>query len=363
MKILSVLLSILLVLSLCITANAAETDSPVMKPLGDVTLDGKVTADDARFILRTAVGLDSIPSDSVIYCDCDFDGAIGASDARLALRTAVGLEEKQSYSFEITDNKAASCSEEGFIKGKCAVTDKEVSITVKKLPHTPPENIGCTGKGKCTVCGEELTAEIAHDWKYTYEYGKRECLNCGVTEYFKHTHDFSDITHSCACGDAKTIFQKELKYYLLEKGRHENNECFVAEYIEPVTFAFSYNKATYSTYVFSGFAVESEGMVVYYEFYFDFTKNTVNTRVFLDDTWVADIMADITPGKVDETADGDAVSLTQYEVIDDLNGMQSMFRIMIEGAVYDMVQWMLLRGSLVECDYMEHVVADFVNVK
>ncbi len=365
MKILSVFMSVLLIFSLCLTANATETDTPVTFHMGDVNLDGSITADDARLILRTAVGLDSITREAIVYGDCDFDSSIGASDARLTLRTAVGLEEKQSYSFEITDNKDASCSEEGFIKAKCAVTDKEVSITVKKLPHTPPENIGCTGKGKCTVCGEEMTAEINHHWVYHYSKNMKECFDCGIKEKHTHVHKFRDTDHYCECGhNADMIFEVEVRKYIIANGTHEGYKYYMAEYIEPVTYAFLYNKDVHFTGVFSGFAVETDGMVVSYEFYFDFEANTVNTRVFIDDVWVANLMANITPGKVDESADGDAVSLTQYEVIPDLNGMQSMFRIMIEGAVYDIVQWMLLRGAeMVGCGYMEHVVGDYVNVK
>lgn len=57
--------------------------------LGDADGDGKVTASDARLILRAAVGLEEVPLEAG---DFDGDGKITASDARAALRTSVGQE-------------------------------------------------------------------------------------------------------------------------------------------------------------------------------------------------------------------------------------------------------------------------------
>ena len=60
---------------------------PVIK--GDVDSDGKVTASDARLILRAAVGLEEVDPERG---DIDGDGKVTASDARDALRLATGLE-------------------------------------------------------------------------------------------------------------------------------------------------------------------------------------------------------------------------------------------------------------------------------
>ncbi len=57
---------------------------------GDVDGDGKVTAADARDILRASVGLEEVPSEAG---DIDGDGKVTATDAREALRISVGLEE------------------------------------------------------------------------------------------------------------------------------------------------------------------------------------------------------------------------------------------------------------------------------
>ena len=59
---------------------------------GDLDSDNRVTAADARTILRAAVGLDKLNATQQSYADLDMDGKVTASDARLALRISVGLE-------------------------------------------------------------------------------------------------------------------------------------------------------------------------------------------------------------------------------------------------------------------------------
>lgn len=59
---------------------------------GDVNGDGKVTARDARTILRASVGLTTLGGQLLFAGDTTRDGRISAADARLALRASVGLE-------------------------------------------------------------------------------------------------------------------------------------------------------------------------------------------------------------------------------------------------------------------------------
>ena len=59
---------------------------------GDADLDGKITATDARAILRHSAGLEALSGTALFAADRDGNGAIGAGDARLTLRAAVGLE-------------------------------------------------------------------------------------------------------------------------------------------------------------------------------------------------------------------------------------------------------------------------------
>ena len=106
-KLLSVLLCIVLLLtavtSYCVSAQR----------FGDTDGDGSVTAADARYVLRTAVGLESPADRSVL--DVDGDAEITAYDARLVLRYSVGLErtfpvERISEEEPITANPDAECA-------------------------------------------------------------------------------------------------------------------------------------------------------------------------------------------------------------------------------------------------------------
>ena len=65
---------------------------------GDVDLDGKVTASDARLLLRRVVDLadPEFTDDLIPWGDFDGDGNITASDARTALRMAVELDSVES---------------------------------------------------------------------------------------------------------------------------------------------------------------------------------------------------------------------------------------------------------------------------
>ncbi len=64
--------------------------------LYDVNHDGRTGADDARAVLRCAVGLDSGKPELMSIADTDSDGKLTAADARTVLRYAVGLSEEDT---------------------------------------------------------------------------------------------------------------------------------------------------------------------------------------------------------------------------------------------------------------------------
>ena len=106
---------------------------------GDVNCDGRVSADDARQILRFSVNLDTPGSYLVeVLADIDCSGSVTAADARLALRTAVGLNPKNDYTYSVP--KYA-----GLIAGKSATLTKQGD----KLLITA----STTGANKVTKCG------------------------------------------------------------------------------------------------------------------------------------------------------------------------------------------------------------------
>ena len=71
--------------------------------LGDVPYDGKVTAADARYVLRFSAGLETVSmydaKEFYFAADMNMDGHITSADARLILRTAAGLEKEQTIGF------------------------------------------------------------------------------------------------------------------------------------------------------------------------------------------------------------------------------------------------------------------------
>lgn len=60
--------------------------------MGDVNLDGKITAADARLALRSAARLEKLSDVQLILADVDNSGIILSNDARLILRVAARLD-------------------------------------------------------------------------------------------------------------------------------------------------------------------------------------------------------------------------------------------------------------------------------
>lgn len=70
--------------------NEAPVQGEVI--LGDVNGDGKITATDARLVLRHSARIELIPSAKADLADVNKDGKITATDARLILRVASQLD-------------------------------------------------------------------------------------------------------------------------------------------------------------------------------------------------------------------------------------------------------------------------------
>jgi len=80
------------------TTNPSDEEETTTNPdelvfeLGDVDGDGKLSAADARRILRRAAKLIVLTNEEVVRADVDKDGKITAKDARKVLRVAAKLE-------------------------------------------------------------------------------------------------------------------------------------------------------------------------------------------------------------------------------------------------------------------------------
>ena len=71
--------------------------------LGDADRNGEIGVEDARFVLRCAVGLEIYDGVDDLLCDVDENGYIEVDDARLILRAAVGLGDfgGRSYTLDV----------------------------------------------------------------------------------------------------------------------------------------------------------------------------------------------------------------------------------------------------------------------
>ena len=374
MKKLSVFASLLLIFCMCLTGYASEiseettvpeetTLAPEVRYLCDADGDGNVTASDARTILRNSVGLDSIEGISLAYSDADMNGSIGAADARLALRTSVELEQKQEYAFSITDMKAASCTEGGYIKAKCEITQKAVEVAVPKRPHSIPASAYCSGEGVCTLCSQKVKVEIRHDFESDYQADKKICRICHLEEPLQHKHSYNS-DHRCVCGKAPmTAFAEDVKNYLITYGEVEYSAFYVNDFVDPLSFSLVYDSDVGFPYVYCGFGVQSEGVILYYDFYFDFEDYTIEMIAYTQDgATIAYAYGDVLPALIDVTATGDGVVLTEFETVPELSGYEAEFRQMMEGAVCDSVLWLKGYAGTLGCTYIDHVFVDYTQI-
>ena len=76
--------------------------------LGDVNNDGKITAADARIILRVSAKLDKLDNEKLAVADMNSDGKITASDARTVLRMSAKLDKLQEMTTKTDETQATT---------------------------------------------------------------------------------------------------------------------------------------------------------------------------------------------------------------------------------------------------------------
>ncbi len=142
--------------------------------IGDVSADGKITADDARTVLRASVSLDKLSEELAIIADADGDGKLMATDARLVLRMSVSLEEVLHY-FKSEVTLEPTCTEKGTILKTCTECDEEpFTVEIEALGHDYSveviEKVTCDKDGlekhTCTRCADvkEEIVPLGHIW-------------------------------------------------------------------------------------------------------------------------------------------------------------------------------------------------------
>lgn len=75
-----------------IQIKLASSSEEKQRQLGDIDNDGRISASDARLLLRYTAKLENLDSETLKYSDVNSDGRISAADARLLLRVSAKLE-------------------------------------------------------------------------------------------------------------------------------------------------------------------------------------------------------------------------------------------------------------------------------
>jgi hypothetical protein len=76
----------------CTVSHTSGSAAYTYVAFGDVNSDGKVTAADARLVLRASAGIDKLTEAQQKNADADSNGKITAADARIILRISAKLE-------------------------------------------------------------------------------------------------------------------------------------------------------------------------------------------------------------------------------------------------------------------------------
>lgn len=83
--------------TLAYTVYVLENTSNLAFDVGDVDMDRKISAADARIAIRAAVGLAQLNTFQSALADVDEDGSVKSADARKILRASVALEDTSSW--------------------------------------------------------------------------------------------------------------------------------------------------------------------------------------------------------------------------------------------------------------------------
>lgn len=86
-----------------VRANKSDTTEENIIYLGDANTDGKVTTQDARIILRFSLRLEKLTKRQCVFSDYNDSGYISSADARLVLRTALRLEPLKIFNTDVSE--------------------------------------------------------------------------------------------------------------------------------------------------------------------------------------------------------------------------------------------------------------------
>lgn len=159
--------------------------------MGDVDRNGEVTTNDARCILRAAVGLEAFSAEAAAYADADGNGEIRIVDARLVLRAALSLITPERHAFAVSELAAPTCTEDGRLQFACALCGLSGEMTLPPLPHAFIDTVDtpatCAALGKairtCENCDYRAVITLpktAHTWERPEKNQAKRCTQCGM---------------------------------------------------------------------------------------------------------------------------------------------------------------------------------------
>ena len=105
----------------------------------DVSMNGKIGSEDARLVLRMAVGLESYTAAQKKIADTDDSGDVTPADARLILRMSVGLEKMDIRLYSFTNEELNTYVFTA--AGDKAAADPQKEDPQKEKSQTDPENV------------------------------------------------------------------------------------------------------------------------------------------------------------------------------------------------------------------------------
>lgn len=215
-KILFTIMIVMLAVVSCMVFVSAESKTTYV---GDVNDDGKVTASDARSILRHAARLELISDNLLSRADADKNNDVTAADARIVLRMAAGLEAliaDHDHEYVAEEIQKQDCENNGIIEYTCSICGYSYRDETAAPGHNYVETVIQDGDCEldkvfdktCTVCGytkRELIEAVGHNYEKheTVEatcteegYTIYKCTMCGASGSFditpKAAHSFVD---------------------------------------------------------------------------------------------------------------------------------------------------------------------------
>lgn len=193
-RIIMLILTVIAMFAICITGYAEDVseetpDNTVIldaSKIGDANNDSKISAADARTVLRISAKLEKTP-DEWIYLDINADKKLSAADARILLRISAKLDSIDNYSDCVVnghelDEKVIepTCTNEGYTTlgcTRCSYTENvKVNIQPKKEHSFKKGSVikgTCVSDGyteyKCSTCGTVEKRDITKAGGHKYE--------------------------------------------------------------------------------------------------------------------------------------------------------------------------------------------------